>query len=142
MPLSNATNTSGALVVAPSTSSKRSRSARDENESFYDDPSSENAKPQKKRCVKDVKPDPHTTLPTPTSEFIQLRFQLARFKGVFRIVQLPQNYTFANLHTFIQFAFGWGGSHAHQSFVWSNVEMYSGNYKKGEIAMWEGCCTP
>lgn len=61
--------------------------------------------------------DPYTTLPPQTNEYIQLRFQLARFKGVFRTVQLPLTFTFANLHKFIMFAFGWSDGHAHQAEV-------------------------
>lgn len=61
--------------------------------------------------------DPYTTLPPQTKEYIQLRFQLARFKGVFRTVQLPLTFTFANLHKFIMFAFGWSDGHAHQAEV-------------------------
>ncbi|KZT28858.1 hypothetical protein NEOLEDRAFT_1108405 [Neolentinus lepideus HHB14362 ss-1] len=77
--------------------------------------------------------DQYKTLPEPTNLHIQLRFQLARFKNVYRIVRVPLNYTFANLHTLIQFVFGWNNSHLHQAQVYSHVQMYSGNYRKGEI---------
>lgn len=73
----------------------------------------------------------YTTLPPPTKSYIQLRLQLSRFKGVYRIVQLPLTFTFANLHRFILYVFGWNGSHAHQAYVWTNVELYK--TKPGEI---------
>ncbi|KAI0320166.1 hypothetical protein OF83DRAFT_657740 [Amylostereum chailletii] len=76
-------------------------------------------------------PDLYLTLPSPTSRFITLNFQLCRFKRVFRIVRVPLNYTFANLHTLIQFLFGWSDSHAHAAEVYDNVELYK--TKKGEI---------
>lgn len=77
--------------------------------------------------------NPYLTLPAPTTSYIQLRMQLCRFKGVYRQVRVPTNYTFANLHTLIQYLFGWGGGHLHQSKVWADVEMYSGNYKAYHI---------
>ncbi|KAJ6530997.1 hypothetical protein DFH09DRAFT_1370654 [Mycena vulgaris] len=77
--------------------------------------------------------NPYKTLPPPTTKFIQLRFQLARFKGVYRVAKVPLNYTFANLYKLILFMFGWSGDHAHQAKVFSYVEMYSGNYKAGHI---------
>ncbi|KAJ7290038.1 hypothetical protein C8J57DRAFT_1705537 [Mycena rebaudengoi] len=70
--------------------------------------------------------------PTSTS-FIQLRFQLVRFKGVHRVVQLFLNYTFSNLHMLIQFMFSWSGHHAHVAKVYLYVEVYSGNYKAWHI---------
>ncbi|KAJ7685982.1 hypothetical protein B0H17DRAFT_1137178 [Mycena rosella] len=72
-------------------------------------------------------------LPGPTTSFVQLRFQLAGFKGVYRVARLPLNYNFANLYSVILFMFGWSGDHAHRALVLSNVEMYSGNYKAGHI---------
>ncbi|KAJ7133293.1 hypothetical protein C8R44DRAFT_772140 [Mycena epipterygia] len=77
--------------------------------------------------------DPYKTLPPPTTSFVQLRFQLARFKGVYRVARVPLNYTFANLYSLILFMFGWSGAHAHRANVYSHVEMYSGNYKAGHI---------
>ncbi|KAJ6589599.1 hypothetical protein B0H19DRAFT_1303954 [Mycena capillaripes] len=73
--------------------------------------------------------NPYKTLPPPTSSFIQLRFQLARFKGVYRVARIPLNYSFANLYKLVLFMFGWSGDHAHRASVYSHVEMYSGNYK-------------
>lgn len=63
--------------------------------------------------------DPYTTLPFKTVDYIQLRLKLARFKGVFRVVQFPLTFTFANLHQYIMFLFGWNGSHSHQAEVCS-----------------------
>lgn len=77
--------------------------------------------------------NPYLTLPAPTTSYIQLRMQLCRFKGVYRQVRVPTNYTLANLHTLIQYLFGWSGGHLHQSKVWADVEMYSGNYKAYHI---------
>jgi hypothetical protein len=77
--------------------------------------------------------DPYTTLPPPTTSFIQLRFQLARFKGVYRVARIPLNYTFANLYKLILLMFGWSGDHLHRASVYSHIEMYSGNYKAGHI---------
>ncbi|KAJ7133285.1 hypothetical protein C8R44DRAFT_730465 [Mycena epipterygia] len=74
--------------------------------------------------------DPYKTLPPPTTSFVQLRFQLARFKGVYRV---PLNYTFANLYTPILFMFGRSVNHAHRENVYSHVETCSRNYKAGHI---------
>ncbi|KAF8968995.1 hypothetical protein BDZ97DRAFT_1915685 [Flammula alnicola] len=78
-------------------------------------------------------PDPYRTIPPPTHEWIQLRFQLNRFKGVYRIVQVPVNYTFANLHTLVQYLFGWNGIHTHKTRVYTNVEMYKSANREGCI---------
>jgi hypothetical protein len=78
-------------------------------------------------------PDPYRTIPPPSTEWIQLRFQLNRFQGVYRVVQVPTNYTFANLHTLIQYLFGWNGYHSHQTRVYTNVEMYKSANRKGCI---------
>ncbi|KAJ6611722.1 hypothetical protein B0H10DRAFT_2055442 [Mycena sp. CBHHK59/15] len=77
--------------------------------------------------------NPYKTLPPPSAALFQLRFQLARFKGVYRVAQVPLNYTFAHLHKLIQFMFGWHGDHMHRAKVYSHIEMYSGNYKAGHI---------
>ncbi|KAJ3487573.1 hypothetical protein NLJ89_g11699 [Agrocybe chaxingu] len=50
--------------------------------------------------------------------------RLHKFKGVYRIVEVPLNYTFANLHTLVQYIFGWQGNHSHRARVYTNVEMY------------------
>ncbi|KAF8133980.1 hypothetical protein EV363DRAFT_1325176 [Boletus edulis] len=63
------------------------------------------------------------TPPRNTTDYIQLRFQLARFR-VFRIVQLPLTFTFANFHTLIQYMFGWSDSHLHHAEVFPNVVLY------------------
>lgn len=73
------------------------------------------------------------TLPCPTNTWIQLRFQLNRFPGVYRVVQVPTNYTFANMHTLIQYLFGWSGHHSHKTRVYTNVEMYKSANRKGSI---------
>ncbi|KAJ7722455.1 natural resistance-associated macrophage protein-domain-containing protein [Mycena maculata] len=91
-------------------------------------------RPQKKaRLSLPPAGNPYKTLPLPTSSFIQLRFQLARFKGVYRVAQIPLNYTFANLYKLVLFMFGWSGQHAHRATVYSHVETYSGNYKAGHM---------
>ncbi|KAK7000206.1 hypothetical protein R3P38DRAFT_3057636 [Favolaschia claudopus] len=78
--------------------------------------------------------NPYTTLPPPTTSVVQLRFQLAHLDGVYRVVQLPLNYTFATLYKLILFMFGWNGMHAHKARVYSFVEMYSPRGKKaGQI---------
>ena len=77
--------------------------------------------------------DPYFTLPPATDTWIKLRFQLNRFQGVYRVVQVPINYTFANMHTLIQYLFGWNGSHSHQTRVYTNVEMYRSANRKGSI---------
>ncbi|KAG5650104.1 hypothetical protein H0H81_000745 [Sphagnurus paluster] len=69
--------------------------------------------------------NPYVTLPDPSTSYIQLRFQLVHFSGVYRTVKVPLNYTFANLHTLIQFLFGWSNSHLHVSQVYTHVTMYS-----------------
>ncbi|KAL6302792.1 hypothetical protein BKA93DRAFT_736155 [Sparassis latifolia] len=79
-------------------------------------------------------PNPYTILSAPCPTYIQLRFQLARFRGVYRVVQLPFTFTFANLYRFVLFIFGWSGQHAHRSEICTNVVMYSpSNGRKGEI---------
>lgn len=80
------------------------------------------------------RPDPYTMLPPPCDSWIQLRFQLVRFKGVYRIARLPLNYTFATVYKFIMFSFGWSGMHLHEFRVLSNVEMYA--TRPGEIKKW------
>lgn len=46
----------------------------------------------------DASPSLYNSLPAPTTEFVELRFQLESLKGVFRVAQLPLTFTFANLH--------------------------------------------
>ncbi|KAJ3934850.1 MAG: hypothetical protein NXY57DRAFT_889267, partial [Lentinula lateritia] len=72
-------------------------------------------------------------LPPPISSYVQLRIQLCRFEGVWRQVRVLTNYPFANIHTLIQYLFGWCGGHLHQAKVWADVEMYSGKYKAYHI---------
>ncbi|KII87616.1 hypothetical protein PLICRDRAFT_641983 [Plicaturopsis crispa FD-325 SS-3] len=81
----------------------------------------------------DPGPDVYKTLPEPTSSFIHLRMQLVRFKGVYRVVRVPLTFTFANLSTLVVFLFGWHGTRRHSAHVWSDVEMYSPNWKKWHI---------
>lgn len=71
------------------------------------------------------------TLPDPCTNFIELRFQLVRFKGVYRVARLPLTFTFANLYMFILYIFGWSGYHSHRFEVVGCVQMYSAQYKKG-----------
>ncbi|KAG2094297.1 hypothetical protein BD769DRAFT_1519286 [Suillus cothurnatus] len=86
---------------------------------------------EKMRRSKPSRPDPYTTLPAETTSYIQLRFQLMNFKNVYRIVQLPATFTFANLHTLIQYMFGWSNSHLHRAEVVSYVVMHDPN---GDLA--------
>ncbi|CAL1713284.1 unnamed protein product [Somion occarium] len=79
---------------------------------------------------------PSSILPPPTKEYVELRLQLARFKNVYRIVRLPITFTFAHLYQFCLYSFGWSGQHLHQFEVLTNVEMYSAQYKPGEIKSW------
>ncbi|KAI0648047.1 hypothetical protein C8Q79DRAFT_549473 [Trametes meyenii] len=72
-------------------------------------------------------------MPPPCDTYIRLRFQLARFKGVYRIVRLPLSFTFAHLYRYILLLFGWSGTHAHQAEVLTHVELYSNAYRPGEI---------
>ncbi|KAG6846805.1 hypothetical protein H0H93_011672, partial [Arthromyces matolae] len=76
---------------------------------------------------------PYRTLPDATSAYIQLRFHLARFKNVYRTVKIPLNYTFANLHTLIQYLFGWSDSHLHESKVYTHVQKYKDKKRIGEM---------
>ncbi|KAG1749204.1 hypothetical protein EDB19DRAFT_178079 [Suillus lakei] len=80
---------------------------------------------------KPSRPDPYTTLPAKTTSYIQLRFQLMNFANVYRIVQLPVTFTFANLHMLIQYMFGWSNSHMHRAEVVSYVVMHDPN---GDLA--------
>ena len=64
-------------------------------------------------------------LPQPSDTVIQLRFQLSRFKGVYRVVQLPLSFTFAHLYRLNLLLFGWSGYHLHEFEVLTNVELYS-----------------
>ena len=66
-------------------------------------------------------------------ECISLSFQLAHFNGVYRVVRVPRNYTFAHLHMLVQFLFGWSGGHSHRAEVWSHVALYAKTNKPGEI---------
>ena len=66
------------------------------------------------------------TSPSETTDYIELRFQLARFR-VYRIVRLPVTFTFANLHTLIQYMFGWSDSHLHHAEVFPNVVLFDGD---------------
>ncbi|KAI0372203.1 hypothetical protein BV20DRAFT_940546 [Pilatotrama ljubarskyi] len=77
--------------------------------------------------------DPYHTMPAPCDTYIQLRFQLCRFKGVYRVARLPLSFTFAHLYKFLLLIFGWSGMHAHQAEVLTNVELYSSTYRPGEI---------
>lgn len=86
---------------------------------------------EKMRRSKPSRPDPYTTLPAETTSYIQLRFQLMNFKNVYRIVQLPATFTFAHLHTLIQYMFGWSNSHLHRAEVVSYVVMHDPN---GDLA--------
>lgn len=45
-------------------------------------------------------------MPDPTTTFVRVRFQLARFSGVYRIVKLPSTFTFAHLPKYILNFFG------------------------------------
>lgn len=87
--------------------------------------------PEKTRRSKSSRPDPYTTLPAKTTSYVKLRFQLMNFANVYRIVQLPVTFTFANLHTLIQYMFGWSNSHLHRAEVVSHVVMHDPN---GELA--------
>ncbi|RPD62385.1 hypothetical protein L227DRAFT_498866 [Lentinus tigrinus ALCF2SS1-6] len=111
---------------APAPAPKRPRISLDPYDFGFDEyastPESENA------------PDPSSVLPPPSDKVIQLRFQLARFKGVYRIVRLPLSFTFAHLYRFILLIFGWSGDHLHEAEVVTNVERYSPNGpRKGEV---------
>ncbi|KAJ7646414.1 hypothetical protein DFH06DRAFT_1424363 [Mycena polygramma] len=78
--------------------------------------------------------NPYTTLPPPTTSFVQLRFQLENFHGVSRVVQVPLNYSFATLYKLILFMFGWHGMHVHKARVYSFVETYASSGRKaGQI---------
>jgi hypothetical protein len=82
-------------------------------------------------------PNPYITLPAKTNDYIQIRFQLLNFKNVFRIVQLPATFTFANLHTLIQYMFGWSDSHLHRAEVVSYVVMHDPNGEQvGMMKRW------
>ncbi|KAG2145844.1 hypothetical protein DEU56DRAFT_788438 [Suillus clintonianus] len=80
--------------------------------------------PEKIGRSKSSRPNPYTTLPAKTTSYIQLRFQLMNFANVYRIVKLPVTFTFANLHTLIQYMFGWSNSHLHRAEVVSYVVMH------------------
>ncbi|KAH9950550.1 hypothetical protein B0H21DRAFT_722208 [Amylocystis lapponica] len=77
--------------------------------------------------------DPYSVPPAPSADYVQLRLQLCRFKGVYRVVQLPLSATLAHLYRFVLFAFGWSGMHSHRSDVCTNAMLYSVNWRKGEI---------
>ncbi|KAJ7646428.1 hypothetical protein DFH06DRAFT_1095931 [Mycena polygramma] len=74
--------------------------------------------------------NPYTTLPPPTTSFVQLRFQLENCHGVSRVVQVPLNYSFATLYKLILFMFGWHGMHVHKARVYSFVETYASSGRK------------
>lgn len=72
-------------------------------------------------------------MPEPSDTYIELRFQLARFKGVYRVARLPLSFTFTHLYKYILLIFGWSGMHLHQAQVLTHVELYSETYRPGEI---------
>lgn len=76
-------------------------------------------------------PNPYFALPPPTDSYVTLYFTLCRFKRTFRIVRVPRNYTFANLHMFIMFLFESSNHYLHKMEVFDNIELYKA--KKGEI---------
>ncbi|KAF9070840.1 MM3350-like domain-containing protein [Rhodocollybia butyracea] len=84
--------------------------------------------------------DPYLSLPAPTSSYVQLRMQFCGFEDVWRQIRVPTNYTLANLHTVIQYVFGWEDSHLHQMNVWADVQI-RGHYitskgRKGPFPEW------
>ncbi|KAI0632163.1 hypothetical protein C8Q77DRAFT_905583 [Trametes polyzona] len=87
-------------------------------------------------------PKPVTSLPDPCNTFIQLRFQLCRFKGVYRVALIPLSFTFAHLYRYILFLFGWSGRHIHEFEVYSHVELYSKTWRPGEIKRHRSCRFP
>ncbi|KAI0632162.1 hypothetical protein C8Q77DRAFT_905523 [Trametes polyzona] len=91
------------------------------------DPPSSTPSPPKRKSKK------VESLPEPSDTYIQLRFQLCRFKGVYRIARLPLSFTFAHLYRYLLFLFGRSGMHLHQFEVHSHVELYSDTYRPGEI---------
>ncbi|KAJ7174186.1 hypothetical protein C8R43DRAFT_1102645 [Mycena crocata] len=117
----------------PSSSAKRARVDSHVDKENHDVDARQPGTKKARLDVATLTIDPYTTLPPPTTSFIQLRFQLARFKGVYRVAKIPLNYTFANLYRLIVFMFGWSGEHTHRARVYSHIEMYSGNYKAGHI---------
>ena len=78
-------------------------------------------------------PDPSLTMPPPSQANIQLRFQLSRFKGVYRTVRVPLSFTFAHLYRLILLLFGWSGYHSHQAEVLTNVIKYASPGRTGEV---------
>lgn len=72
-------------------------------------------------------------LPPPCDTYIQLRFQLRRFKGVYRVAQVPLTFTFKHLYAYLLLLFGWSGMHAHTFSVLSHVELYARTNRPGEI---------
>ncbi|KAJ8501981.1 hypothetical protein ONZ51_g312 [Trametes cubensis] len=77
--------------------------------------------------------DANKIMPEPSDTYIELRFQLTRFKGVYRVARLPLSFTFAHLYEYILLIFGWSGMHLHQAEVLTHVELYSGTYRPGDI---------
>ncbi|KAI0720490.1 hypothetical protein C8T65DRAFT_801401 [Cerioporus squamosus] len=81
-------------------------------------------------------PSPAGTLvlPPPSNVVIQLRFQLCRFDGVYRVARIPLSFTFAHLYRFMLLIFGWSGGHLHQAQVVTHAELYSPDGpRKGEV---------
>lgn len=82
------------------------------------------------RSAADVAPDPAWVLPAPTRDYITLYITLPRLE-VWRVVEVPVNYSFALLHTLLQFLFGWSHSHPHQFAVYDGITI--SRTCKGEI---------
>lgn len=80
----------------------------------------------------EIVPSKLYTSPRETTNYIQLRFQLARFK-VYRIVHLSLTFTFANLHTLIQYMFGWSDSHLHHAEAFPNAVLHDDEELVGTI---------
>ena len=132
-----------ASLSAAATRSKRTREVEDRHSE---------STPAKKKCLcgqddgfgfeydefaatpePDNTPDPSCQLPPPSDTIIRLRFQLCRFKGVYRVVRLPLSFTFAHLYRLTLLLFSWSGHHLHQAEVVTHAELYSTNYREGEI---------
>ena len=114
----------GAVAEEEPVSAKRSRV--DDFDDFGFDPHATNPAVSSRAT--------HLALPPPSDTIIQLRFQLCRFKGVYRIARVPLSFTFAHLYRFMLLIFGWSGDHLHQAQVVTHVELYSPNGpRKGEI---------
>ncbi|KAK7722737.1 hypothetical protein SLS57_004942 [Botryosphaeria dothidea] len=75
---------------------------------------------------------PPLTLPPPTKEHIVLKIYIESRRPVYRLIVVPENYTFQLLHKLIQYSVGWADAswREHRFIVHGPAEKYKSYPKK------------